>query len=94
MALTGGLIENVGQFSSMVGIKRTSPTATTHTETLRDLNSVDGWIVQIYDSGNRVKTSDADITVSGNVMTIAAGGTFTLLATDIIHIMAWGSPNA
>lgn len=94
--VTGGLIENVGQFASASVVKVTSPGTTSIAVTIPGLNTINGQIVQVLNSGNNVKGGAVgpDITVSGNVMTIADGSNFSLANTDTIYIMAWGSPNA
>lgn len=88
--VTSALLEIVGVFGNVVHAKVTSPGTTTVDVKLPQLTLIKGAIVQILDSGNRVATSDADITWSGNTMTIADGGTFSLADTMTIYIMAWG----
>lgn len=87
---TGGLMQMVGVFGDVGLYKITSPGTTTVTVKLPQLSLIKGAIVQILDSGNRVATSDADLTWSGNSLTIANGGTFSLADTMTIYVVAWG----
>lgn len=80
----------VGVFGDVGLYKITSPGTTTVTVKLPQLSLIKGAIVQILDSGNRVATSDADLTWSGNSLTIADGGTFSLADTMTIYVVAWG----
>lgn len=48
----------------------------------------------ILDSGDRVATSDADVTWSGNTVTIADGGSFTLANTMTIYLTVFGKRRA
>lgn len=88
--IVGTLVEMVGVFGDVGHYKITSPGTTTVDVVLPGMTTIKGAIVQILDSGNRVATSDADITWSGNTMTIADGGTFTLADTQTIYVLAWG----
>lgn len=87
---TGGLLQMVGVFGDVGTYKITSPGTTTVTVKLPQLTLIKGAIVQILDSGNRVATSDADITWAGNALTIADGGTFSLADTMTLYVVAWG----
>jgi len=66
-------------------------TAGSFTVTFPSMVTITGFLVQILDSGNNVITDDADITVSGNVMTIADGSTYAVTADEVHHILVWGT---
>lgn len=85
-------LPSVGHFIPMVAMKVTiSGTTTSEAITIPQLTTIKGVIVQVLDSGNNVATTDADITWSGNVLTIADGSTFNLdAAGHAIYILAWG----
>lgn len=87
---TGGILEIVGVFGDLGMYKITSPGTTTVTVKLPEITLIKGAIVQVLDSGDRVATSDADVTWSGNSLTIADGGTFSLANTQTIYVVAWG----
>lgn len=66
-------------------------TADTVTLTLDDLAKIDVFSVQIMRSDVDV-TADADVSVSGNELTIADGAaTYAITAGDVIHIFAVGT---
>jgi len=47
--------------------------------------------LQVRDTGNNIVTTDADVTFTGNILTIADGSTFNLDATAVtIDVIAWG----
>ena len=84
-----GPIETIGSFSTIDMKKVTSP-GTTSVDIVMDLKKILSVIVQVLDSGNNVVTSDADITFSGNTVTVADGSSFSLADTYIIHVLARG----
>lgn len=86
------LLETVGSFGNLVEVKVTSPGTTSVAIGIDKLHQIQGAIVQILDSGDRVATSDADITWSGNTLTIANGGSFNLADTQVIYALVWGIP--
>jgi len=55
------------------------------------LSSVSAHIVQVLDTGNRVVTSDADITESSGALTVADGGSFAVTENYLVHWVAVGS---
>lgn len=87
------LLEVIGSFPSASVIKVTiSGTTTTEDIVIPGLSTIRGAVVQALDSGNRVVTTDIDVTWSGNVLTLADGGTFNLDASDqVIYALVWGS---
>lgn len=64
-------------------------TAGSFSVTFVNMRTIVGFAVQLVDSGNNVVTDDIDITVSGNVITIA-DGVRTLAANQIAHIFVVG----
>lgn len=55
---------------------------------------IDGAIIQALDDGNNIVTQDADVTWSGNILTIADGSSFDLSADgDAIYAVVWGLAN-
>lgn len=85
------LVQAIGAYTNVSVAKVTSPGTTTVSIPMKGLRTVKGAIVQVLDSGNRVVTSDADITFSGDKVIVADGGTFSLADTYIIHVWAWGN---
>jgi hypothetical protein len=72
-----------------------SGTTTTESIKIPGLSAIHGAIVQVLDSGNNVVTTDADVTWSGNSLTIADGSTFNLdAASQAIYAIVWGKPRA
>ncbi len=67
----------IGSLVPVVVFRATTLGTTTVDIVVPGLSKVTDAIVQIVDSGDRVVTSDADITYSGNVITIADGGSFS-----------------
>lgn len=88
--VTGELIATLGIHTNLSVAKVTAPGTATVTIPMPGLRTVKGAIVQVLDSGNRVVTSDADVTFSGGNVVVADGGTFSLADTYIIHVFAWG----
>ncbi len=92
------LVEVVGTYNPFVLIKieptTAEATAGTLSVSISELRTITGAIVQILNSGNNVATSDADITWSGNTLTIANGSSYTMASTDNIYTLVWGIPRA
>lgn len=84
----------VGLMMPLVAYKVTSPGTTTVTIKAEGLREVEWATVQVLDSGNRVATSDADVTWSGDEITVADGGSFSLADTQTLLILAAGVPRA
>src|SRR5574341_282968 len=87
-----GLVEIVGTFAPVIAFRATvSGTTTTEGLVFPGLALIRGAVVQVLDSGNNVATTDADITWSGNTLTIADGSTFNLDASGhVIYGFVWG----
>ena len=62
--------------------------------TASQFSRITGAVVQVLDNGNNIVTSDADITWSGNVLTIANGSSFSLAATYTANCIVWGISKA
>lgn len=72
----------------VVAPNTTSPIVTT----IPDLTSIDWFQVFVRDSANAVKNHvGMTVTTSGNTISIANGGSFTLATGDQIHILASGN---
>jgi hypothetical protein len=90
-------LQNIGQFAPLVAFKVTiSGTVTSQAIKVPGLSAIHGVIVQVIDTNGDVATADADISWSGNTLTIADGGaTFNLDASGhSIYVIAWGKPRA
>lgn len=87
------LLEVIGSFPSASVIKVTiSGTTTSEDIAIPGLSTIHGAIVTVLDSGDRAATSDIDVTWSGNVLTLADGGSFNLDATGhAIYALVWGN---
>jgi hypothetical protein len=90
------LVEVIGTMVPLVLAKVTiSGTTTSEAVVITQLATIRGAIVQVLDSGDRVATSDIDVTWSGNTLTLADGGTFNLdAAGQSIYIAVWGDARA
>lgn len=86
---------NIKSATALVGKHTvTSAGATANTLSIDlsgDLAAIDGHLIQVLDSGDRVVTSDADVTASGGTLTVADGASFNLTAGYIIHYIVFGS---
>lgn len=90
-------VENVGTFGPFSLCKATpstaEDTAESFTVTFPNIANINFYMVQAFSTANNAKTSDVDVTASGNVLTIAAGSTYTdILSTDYFMILVAGSP--
>ncbi len=87
------LLEVIGSFPSASVIKVTiSGTTTSEDVVVPGLSKILGVLITVLDSGDRVATSDIDVTWSRNVLTLADGGTFNLDATGhAIYALVWGN---
>lgn len=93
-ALNVQLVGSFGPFS-MVKATPTSAedTAESFSVTFPNLSIINFYMVQAFSTGNNAKTSDVDVTASGNVLTIAAGSTYTdIVSTDYFMILVGGIP--
>jgi hypothetical protein len=88
--VAGGLVEIIGSYGPFSLIKITSPGTTSVAVRVPGMNKIDGAIVQVLTSGNNVATSDADVTWSGDTLTIADGSSFSLADTQTIYALVWG----
>jgi hypothetical protein len=93
------IVEILGTFGPFAMLKAvpssTEDTAEALSVTIPNLSVIKGAIVQCLDSGNNVATSDLDITWTGNVLTLAAGTTFSdITVNHAFYIFAWGVPRA
>ena len=80
----------IGSLVPVVVFTATTLGTTTVDIVVPGLSKVTASVVQITDSGGNVVTSDADITYSGNTITIADGSSFSLADTYVATIIAWG----
>lgn len=87
------LLPAVGSFCPFVPFKMTvSGTTTSEAVTFSNIGTIRGAMIQALSSGNNVVTTDADVTWSGNVLTIADGSTFNLDESgQVIYGAVWGS---
>ena len=93
------LVETIGSYGPFAMLKAVpssaEDTAETFSVTVPNIVNILGYMVQAFSSGNNSKTSDVDVTASGNVLTIAAGSTYTdILSTDYFMIIVWGTVKA
>lgn len=91
-----GLAPSIGSYVPIILFKVTiSGTTTSEDLTFAGLSVIHGAIIQVLDSGNNVATTDADVTWSGNVLTLADGSTFNLDASGHnIYGVVWGKAKA
>jgi len=81
-----------GSFPNEATVKITSPGTTTLDVVMKQMHRIQGIkSILILDSGNRVATSDVDVTFATNVVTIADGGTYSLTDTHVIYLTVFGS---
>lgn len=92
--ITGGLMENVGTFLPIACVRATGLGTASCTVPMSGMSTIAGCVVMVLDSGGNSVISDADITWSGNTVTIADGASFSLADTYVAYIMAWGTPSA
>ena len=91
------LARAIGSVTPMIPFSVTvSGTTTSEAVTFSQLTTIRGWVVQNIDTSDEVSTADATVTASGNVLTIADGGsTFDLDASgNTIYGFVWGDPKA
>lgn len=81
----------IGSLVPVVVVRVTSPGTSSVAVAIPGLSKVTDAVVQILDSGDNIVTADADITFSGNIITIADGATYTMANTDTIRIIAWNA---
>ena len=90
------IVENVGTFSPMYMIKyvpsSADDTAATIDLTFPNLSVIQGWFVEVYESGTKDANQDPVVTSSGNVLTIADGSNWTLATSSELYIIAFGKP--
>lgn len=95
---TATVVENIGSMGPFCLLKivpsAADATANTLSVTVNGLRAILGAIIMVLNSGNNVATSDADVTWSGNVLTIADGSTFDIASTMNIYMIVWGHPFA
>jgi hypothetical protein len=86
------IIGTFGPFSMVKAIPSSAEdTAETFSVTFPNLSTINWYMVQAFSSGNNAKTSDVDVSASGNVLTIAAGSSYTdILSTDYFMILVAG----
>lgn len=89
------LVEDVGSFSPFNLIRyvpsTADATATTVDITFTGLTQIVGWLIEFDENGVRDADNDAQVSASGNVLTIANGGAnYTLATTDNIYILVFG----
>lgn len=88
LTVSGGALSAVPIFTE--SYTAVSDDATANAATIdTGLDSVSGFIVQIYRS-DVIVTADADISESGGVITVADGAaTYAVTAGDVINVIAW-----
>lgn len=92
------LVEVIGTYLPIQMIKyvpsAADDAAASVTITFPGLNTIVGWIADVYESGVKDANNDITITSSGNVMTIADGTNWAIAATSVVYIIAFGKPRA
>lgn len=78
----------VGQYlRGEASFKITTPAGTSEAITLPGVHTITGLkSFEALDSGNNIVTADADVTWSGNVLTIADGSTYDHSAVTTIYV--------
>ena len=84
--------EVVGNYiKDMASVKVTTLGTTSLAVPINQMHSVTDVIsIVIYDSGGNVVTSDVDVTVSGNTVTVADGSSFSLTDTYVLYLTVAG----
>lgn len=83
--------EIVGSFPGHQTCKVTSPGTSSVTVTFPQMAVIEGIMsLVILDSGNNFIANTADVTWTGNVVTIADGGSYTMANTDTIYLTVYG----
>ena len=92
------LVENIGQYQPCVMFSlvpvAAEATANTLSVVIPCLRNIRYAIIQTLDSGNNIAVVGADVTWSGNTLTIADGGSYDIVTTMNIGVIAWGDPAA
>jgi hypothetical protein len=84
----------LGSFVPMSVVKvNISGTTTSETITLAQYGRIFAVIPTVYSSGNNIATTDIDVVISGNTITLSDGSTFNLdAAGQSIYLLVFGAP--
>jgi hypothetical protein len=86
------IVGTFGPFSMVIATPTAAEAAADSlTVTFPNLNVINFAMVQAFSTASLCKTSDVKVTYTGNVLTIAAGSTYTdILATDTFTCLVGG----
>lgn len=87
------LLPAIGSYLPMIAFKSTPENATSMSITFAQLKRIRGWSIQVYGSdGAAVALTGGLVTASGNILSIADGGSFDLSVhvAGAIYGFVWG----